>query len=90
MRKGQRLTLKGRLEAFADVAGCQRDQSVQIQRRRPTSVSFKTLATRRTTAAGAFSLSTRPTVTYVYRARVAQTAACAGAVSNREKVTIRR
>jgi hypothetical protein len=53
-------------------------------------VSFRTIATRRTSSSGAFSLTTRPTATYVYRARVSETAACTGAVSNRERVTVRR
>ena len=90
LRRGARLTLRVRIEAFADLAGCQASQTVQLQRRRPAATTFRTFATRRTSRSGALSLRTRPTATYVYRARVAQTARCIGAVSNRERVTLRR
>ena len=90
LRRGRRLTLKVGLEAFADRAGCQAGQSVRIQRRRPGSVTFTTFATRRTSSSGTASAATRPTATYVYRALVSQTDACAGAASNRERVTVRR
>lgn len=90
LRARRQLTLRIRIEAFADRAGCQARQLVQVQRRRPASVTFRTFATRRTSAAGLASLRTRPIGTYVYRVRVGQTARCAGAVSNRERVTLRR
>jgi len=78
------------IEAFSDLARCEARQTVRIQRRRPGSVTFKTFATRTTSAGGSFSVATRPTATTVYRARVAQTAACAGGVSDRERVSVRR
>ena len=90
LRRGRRLTLRVRVEAFADLSGCQARQRVQIQRRRPASTSFRTFATRTSSSGGSLTLRTRPTATFVYRARVAQTARCAGAVSNRERVTVRR
>jgi hypothetical protein len=84
------VTLRGHLEAFANAARCQRSQTVRIQRRRPNSVTFSTIATRRTAASGTFSMTTRPTATYVYRARVSESAECNGAVSNRERVAVSR
>lgn len=90
LRTGRPLTLKVRLEAFADLAGCQVRQLVALQRRRPNSVTFNTFASRGTSSGGTLSLRTRPKATYVYRAGVAQTARCTGAVSNRERVTLRR
>ena len=90
LRRGQRLTLRGVLEAFADGSGCVARQTVSIQRRRPGSARFTTFATRRTSSGGSFTVNTRPTATYVYRARVPATAACGGAVSNRERVMVRR
>lgn len=90
LRRGRRLTLRARVEAFADLAGCQASQLVELQRRRPASTAFRTFATRRTAKSGLLSLRTRPAATYVYRARLAQTARCDGAVSNRERVTLRR
>ncbi|HEV2785751.1 MAG TPA: integrin alpha, partial [Solirubrobacteraceae bacterium] len=90
MRRRQRLTLRGRLEAFANPAACEARQGVQIQRRPLRSVTFRTFATRRTSATGTFSLATRPAATYVYRARVAQSGDCHGAVSNRERVRVVR
>ncbi len=90
LRRGRPLTLRVRLEAFADRGGCQARQLVQVQRRRPSSVTFRKFASRRTSSGGTLSLRTRPKATYVYRARVTQTARCTGAVSNRERVTLRR
>jgi hypothetical protein len=90
LRRGRRLTLRVRLEAFADRRGCEAAQLVRVQRRRPASVTFRTFVTRRTSAGGSLTVRTRPTATYVYRARVSETARCAGAVSNRERVTVRR
>jgi len=90
LRRGRRLTLRVKVEAFADLAGCQASQSVQLQRRRPASTTYRTFATRRTSTSGTLTVRTRPTATYVYRARVVQSARCIGAVSNRERVTLRR
>ena len=90
LRRGRPLTLRGRVEAFAGGAACESGQVVQLQRRSPRSVSFRTFATRRTSASGTFSVRTRPKATYVYRARVAQSATCHGAVSNRERVRVTR
>ena len=90
VRRRHRLRLRGRLEAFANPAACEARQVVQIQRRTLRSVTFRTFATRRTSATGTFSLATRPTSSYVYRARVAQSDDCLGTVSNREQVRVRR
>ncbi len=89
LRRGQRLKLSARVETFVSLAGCRGRQLVQLQRRRPASVTFKTFATQRTSDSGTLSVTTRPTATYLYRARVSETSACAGAVSNRERVTVR-
>ena len=90
VRRGQRVTLRGALEAFANENGCQARQQVQLQRRTARSARYRTFGTDTTDANGNFSLSFRPTATYFYRARVVQTEACLGDVSGREKVTVVR
>ena len=85
---GRRVRLAGALEAFADPAGCERGQSVALQRRSAKSVRYKTFARVRTDASGSFSQRLRPGKTYVYRARVEETGKCLGATSNRERVDV--
>lgn len=87
-RRSVRFT--GRIDAFANEAGCERGQSVALQRRAKGSMTYRTFKTLRTRSNGTFSTSTKPTRTYVYRARLGRTSECQGAVSNRELVTVTR
>ena len=87
--KGAKVTLRGALEAFANPTGCRASQSVSIQRRSPTSATYTTIAQRTTSAKGTFSAGVRLSRTAVFRARIGQTAACAGAASFGERVTVR-
>ena len=80
----------GRIDAFANEASCERGQSVALQRRAKGSMTYRTLKTVRTRTNGTFSTTTKPTRTYVYRARLGRTSECQGAVSNRELVTVTR
>jgi hypothetical protein len=90
IRRRRRVTLRGALEAFSNSRACVPGQRVAIQRRRPGSARYRTFAQRTTNANGGFRVRTRPRRTYFYRARVGQTEECHGAVSNREKVGVRR
>ena len=86
VRRGKKVTLRGVLQAFANPAGCERGQTVQIQRRTPTSPRYVTVATKKTDSSGGFSGRFTVTRTRIYRARVAQTDSCLGAVSSGERV----
>jgi len=89
VKRGRRVTLRGVLEAFADAPACVGGQSVALQRR-GKGARYATFARVTTNAAGRFSRRIRPRSTRSYRARVNQSADCLGAVSPRERVTVRR
>jgi hypothetical protein len=90
IRRGRRVRLRGVIEAFANDAACEPGQTVELQRRRPGNAGFRTFARRTTNGRGAFSALLRPRRTFVYRARVGQNDACAGAASDRERVNVVR
>jgi hypothetical protein len=90
VRRGQRFTLRGLLEAFANRSACEAKQSVKVQFRLPGRTRYGTLRIVTTNGNGAFSLRVKPRRTYVYRARVEQTASCLGAVSDRRVVKVRK
>lgn len=85
---GRKLKLRGALEAFANKAGCESKQQTLLQRRPVKSARYTTFARITTDSRGSFSRSFTPSTTSVYRALVEQSASCAGAASNRAKVTI--
>ncbi|HEV3376184.1 MAG TPA: integrin alpha, partial [Thermoleophilaceae bacterium] len=89
-RRARRIRLSGVVEAFSNEAQCVPRQRVQLQRRRPGRARYRTFARRTTNRRGGFSARLRPRRTYVYRARVGQTASCHGAVSETERVTVTR
>ena len=80
--------IAGDVDAFANKSACERNQRVSLQRRLPGSMRYRTFKFVRTSAGGTFSTRTVPTRTYLYRARLARSAQCQGAVSNRERVTV--
>jgi hypothetical protein len=88
VRRGSSVGLTGALEAFANAAGCQAGQEVEIQRRAVKTAGYATITRVRTDASGNFSAAVPTDRTSYFRARVAQTAACAGAVSAREQVEV--
>jgi hypothetical protein len=98
IRLGAQVTLRGVVEAFASNVRCERNQTVDIQRRRRGTLLYRSLPNRllpnrvplSTNRAGTFSLKLRPTGTYYYRARLAQSTYCIGAVSPREQVIVKK
>ena len=88
VRARRTVKFAGLLEAFANEQACERDQRVEVQRRRPGSLRYRTFARAQTSQGGTFTVRTKPATTYVYRARVARGDACQGAVSNRERVSV--
>jgi len=87
---GRKVKLSGIIEAFANPAGCEGGQSVQLQRRRPGSLPYRTFKSLTSNSAGRFANSFTPSTTYLYRAVVRQSDACLGATSDREQVTVRK
>jgi hypothetical protein len=87
---GSRIKLKGAIEAFTNPVRCERNQVVAMQRRRRGSVLYRTFTEVKSNGGGTFSLKIKPQSTYFYRARLAQSTNCLGAVSAREKVTVRK
>jgi hypothetical protein len=90
VRRGRRLSLRGDVEAFANAATCEQAVQVELQRRRPARVPFRTFARRTTGAAGGFGARIRPRRTYLYRALVRADADCLGAASDRQRVGVIR
>ncbi|HEV2787008.1 MAG TPA: integrin alpha, partial [Solirubrobacteraceae bacterium] len=88
VRRGSSVRLDGTLEAFANPAGCQNGQEVEIQRRAVDSPRYATVARARTDANGDFRATTQAGQTSFFRARIGQSAGCAGAVSAREQVDV--
>ena len=89
VKRNRSVTLRGVVEAFANAAACERGQPVQLQRRALRGSRFVTFQTLRTTSTGTFrSRPVKLTSTTFYRARVAQSDVCDGAVSSRVKVTV--
>jgi hypothetical protein len=88
VRSGSRVALRGVVEAFANAAGCQSGQPVDLQVRRSGDPRYTTLAQVRTDSEGNFAATITPRSTALYRARIAQTAACLGAVSNSQTIAV--
>ncbi len=61
-----------------------------IQRRTVSGSRFTTFKTVKSSSKGSFSTKFKVTSTRLYRARVMQSSTCGGAMSTREKVSVRR
>lgn len=89
VKKGRSVRLTGFIEAFANKPGCEPNMQVTIQRRRAGKIPYKTLAQVATAADGSFSTKAKATHSFVYRAQVVASPACAAATSNVQKVSTR-
>jgi hypothetical protein len=90
LRRGQRLTLTGDVEALTSSKTCEQGASVELQRRAPGRMPYQTFARLTANGSGGFSTSLKPKRTSLYRALVRQSGQCLGSVSSRERVTVRR
>jgi hypothetical protein len=90
VRKNSNIRLRGRLSASANRSVCQNRQKIALQRRRSSGGRFQTFEVALTRATGKFTARAIAERTFVYRARVSQTARCMGAVSKTAKVSIVR
>jgi hypothetical protein len=88
--KGGKARFAGDLSAPQDLAGCESNQTIEVQRKKAKQTTFTTFARVRTNAAGRFSIKRKIKKTFVYQAVVGQTAACYGTASNREKVKAKK
>ena len=90
VRKNATFRLRGSLTASANRSVCQNREKIALQRRKPAGGRFQTFDVAVTRASGAFTARAVAERTYVYRARVSQTARCMGALSKAAKVSILR
>jgi hypothetical protein len=92
VKKGQRVRFSGQIDAPQNEAGCEPDQTVELQRKKkkaPDS-AFETFASLQSGNTGKFTSVLVAKKTRVYRAVVPETATCDGQVSNTEKVKIKK
>jgi hypothetical protein len=90
VKKRKKVTLSGRLAPTARQGSCESAQTVELQRKRPSQTTFTTFASVQTDAQGSFSLKKKVKKTFEYRAQVVETAACTAALSNSEKVKVKK
>jgi hypothetical protein len=93
VKKGKRVPrvrLTGRISSAARQGPCETGQAVELQRKRPKQAAFTTFAQRQTDAQGSFSLKEKVKKTFEFRAQVVETAACTPALSNSEKVKVKK
>jgi WD40 repeat protein len=90
IKRGRKARFSGDVTAPLDVAGCESNQTVDMQRRKRKRTAFTTFRNVETDAAGSFSFKKRIRRTFRYRAVLGQTATCAEAVSATVKVKKKR
>jgi hypothetical protein len=90
VRKGKKVLFSGQLHAPGNEAGCESNQTVQVERRRPGETAFAALEQLQSDSGGAFSTKERVKKTYEYRAEVTESAGCRSAVSETQKVKAKK
>jgi hypothetical protein len=90
VKKRKRVRLSGRVTELARQGECHSGQTVELQRKRPNQAAFAAFAQAQTDAAGSFSSRVKVRKTYEYRAQLAETATCDDALSNTEKVKLKK
>jgi Tol biopolymer transport system component len=90
VRKGKKAQFSGDVSAPQNVAACEANQPVELQRKKPTQTTFTTFEQLQTDAAGNFSTKEKIKKTFEWRAVVGETQACEDATSNSEKVKAKK
>jgi hypothetical protein len=90
VKKGKRVAFTGQLTELLGQGECQGAQAVELQRKKPSQTLFATVDQLQTTAAGNFSAKEKVKKTFEYRAAVAESTECEAAVSNTEKVKVKK
>lgn len=87
--KGKKVRLSGRVFAEGDAAACEVDQVVTIERKL-TGKKFKPAKSATSGDGGDYAAKIKVKKPATFRSRLNATSACAGAVSNREKVGLKK
>jgi hypothetical protein len=82
--------LSGQVNEFVRQGPCESGQTIELQRTRPKQTSFTTFIQVQTNAQGSFSLKKKLKKTFQFRAQVPETATCGTALSNTEKVKVKK
>jgi hypothetical protein len=90
VKRGKRVLLSGTLSETIRAGECVTGQTVELQRKRPKQSAFTTFAQLQTDSVGAFSISKKLKKTFEFRAEVVQSAGCTPALSNNEKVRVKK
>jgi hypothetical protein len=90
VKKQKKVTLSGRLAPAARQGPCESGQTVELQRKRPSQTTYTTFTQVQTDTGGSFSLKQKVKKTFEFRAQVVETAACTAALSNSEKVKVKK
>lgn len=88
LRLGQGVKLAGDVESLSSSKACEQRVPIELQRRVPGRVPYRTFARLTASGSGRFSSSFKPARTYLYRALVRQMPQCLASVSPRERVTV--
>ena len=90
VKRGKKVMLSGRLTTTARQGPCGASQTVELQRKRPKQPAFATFAEVQSDAQGGFSLKQKLKKTFEFRAQVLETAACTAALSDSERVRVKK
>jgi hypothetical protein len=90
--KGRKVTLSGQIDAPTNEAGCEPNQTIELQRKKKAApdTAFTTFASVQTDATGNFSDKVKVKKTRIYRAQVSETEACDDELSNTQKVRVQK
>jgi hypothetical protein len=90
VKKGKKVLLSGQVTATARQGACAAAQTVELLRKRPSQTAFTAFTTVQTDAQGRFSLKKKLKKTSQFQARVVETASCGAALSNTDKVKVKK
>jgi hypothetical protein len=90
VKKGKKARFSGQVSAPEDVAGCQANQTLDLQRKKPKATTFTTFEQVQTDATGAFTTKERIKKTFEWRAVLAENQNCDDATSISEKVKAKK
>jgi hypothetical protein len=92
VKKGKKVRFSGQLDAPQNEAGCEPNQTVELQRKakKAPDSAFATFKTLQSNNTGNFATKVKVKETRVYRAVVQETAACDDEVSNTKKVRLKK
>jgi hypothetical protein len=90
VKKGKKARFSGQVSAPQDVAGCQANQTLDLQRKKPKATTFTTFEQVQTNATGAFTTKEKVKKTFEWRVVLAENQNCDDATSNSEKVKAKK